>query len=52
MQREIQQINEANLRAKERKKEEERLADLHALEYTRKKLVREGGGDRSERVFP
>ncbi|XP_041098395.1 cilia- and flagella-associated protein 45 [Polyodon spathula] len=41
MQREIQLINEANLRAKERKKEEERLADLHALEYTRKKLERE-----------
>lgn len=37
---EIQKINEENLLAKEQKKEEERLADLRAVEYTRKKLVR------------
>lgn len=37
---EIQRINEDNLLAKEQKKEEERLADLRAVEYTRKKLVR------------
>ncbi|XP_067275963.1 cilia- and flagella-associated protein 45 [Pseudorasbora parva] len=38
---EIQKINEENLLAKEQKKEEERLADLRAVEYTRKKLERE-----------
>lgn len=37
---EIQKINDENLLAKERKKEEEKLADLRALEYTQKKLVR------------
>ncbi len=37
---EIQKINEENLLSKEQKKEEERLADLRAVEYTRKKLVR------------
>lgn len=36
----IQRINEENLLAKEHKKEEERLADLRAIEYTTKKLVR------------
>ena len=36
---EIQKINEENLLAKEHRKEEERLADLRALEYTHKKLV-------------
>ncbi|KAK2894850.1 hypothetical protein Q8A67_012079 [Cirrhinus molitorella] len=39
--KEIQKINEENLLAKEQKKEEERLADLRAVEYTRKKLERE-----------
>lgn len=39
LQLEILKINEENLLAKERKKEEERLADLHALEYTQKKMV-------------
>uniref|UniRef100_A0A672S2X8 Cilia- and flagella-associated protein 45 n=1 Tax=Sinocyclocheilus grahami TaxID=75366 RepID=A0A672S2X8_SINGR len=38
---EIQKINEENLLAKEQKKEEEKLADLRAVEYTRKKLERE-----------
>lgn len=33
-------MNEENLLAKEQKKEEERLADLRAVEYTHKKLVR------------
>lgn len=37
---EIQKINEENLVSKEQKKEEERLADLRAAEYTKKKLVR------------
>lgn len=37
---EIQKINEGNLVTKEQKKEEERLADLRAAEYTKKKLVR------------
>lgn len=37
---EIQRINEDNLLAKEQKKEEERLADLRAVEYTHNKLVR------------
>uniref|UniRef100_A0A671NQE8 Cilia- and flagella-associated protein 45 n=1 Tax=Sinocyclocheilus anshuiensis TaxID=1608454 RepID=A0A671NQE8_9TELE len=40
---EIQKMNEENLLAKEQKKEEERLADLRAVEYTRKKLEREAG---------
>lgn len=39
LQVEILKINEESLLAKERKKEEERQADLHALEYTRKKVV-------------
>ncbi|XP_051580988.1 cilia- and flagella-associated protein 45 [Myxocyprinus asiaticus] len=38
---EIQKINEENLLAREKRKEEERLADLRAVEYTRKKLERE-----------
>ncbi|XP_048836914.1 cilia- and flagella-associated protein 45 isoform X2 [Brienomyrus brachyistius] len=38
---EIQKINEQSLRAKECKKEEEKLADLRALEYTRQKMERE-----------
>uniref|UniRef100_A0A8B9K4Y5 Cilia- and flagella-associated protein 45 n=1 Tax=Astyanax mexicanus TaxID=7994 RepID=A0A8B9K4Y5_ASTMX len=38
---EIKKINEVNILAKERRKEEERLADLRALEYTRKKLERD-----------
>ena len=39
LQVEIMQINEENLLSKERKKEEEQLADLRAMEYTRKKMV-------------
>lgn len=39
LQLEIMRINEENLLAKERRKEEEKLADLHAMEFTRSKLV-------------
>lgn len=39
LQLEILKINEESLLDKERRKEEERQADLHAQEYTRKKLV-------------
>lgn len=41
LQLEIKKINEDNRLAKELKKEEERLADLDAMEYTNKKLVSE-----------
>ncbi|KAI4874354.1 hypothetical protein NFI96_022212, partial [Prochilodus magdalenae] len=49
LQREIQKINEENLLAKESRKEEERLADLRALEYTRKKLEREADYEAEQR---
>lgn len=39
LQQEILCINEDRLLAKERNKEEERLADLRAMEYTYKKMV-------------
>lgn len=39
LQLEILKINEESLLAKERRREEERQADLHALEYTQKRLV-------------
>lgn len=39
LQQEILRINEDSLLAKERNKEEERLADLRAMEYTYKKMV-------------
>uniref|UniRef100_A0A4W4HJ22 Cilia- and flagella-associated protein 45 n=1 Tax=Electrophorus electricus TaxID=8005 RepID=A0A4W4HJ22_ELEEL len=41
LQLEIQKINEDSLLAKEHRKEEERMADRRALDYTRQKLERE-----------
>ncbi|KAM6946476.1 cilia- and flagella-associated protein 45 [Aplochiton taeniatus] len=41
LQQEIARINQEGLKDKDRKLEEERLADLRAMEYTRKKLERE-----------
>ncbi|XP_062328979.1 cilia- and flagella-associated protein 45 [Osmerus eperlanus] len=49
LQVEIMQINEENLLAKERKKEEEQLADLRAMEYTRKKMEREAEYEAEQR---
>ncbi|XP_030621049.1 cilia- and flagella-associated protein 45 [Chanos chanos] len=49
LQLEIQRINEDSLLAKEQKKEEERLADLRAMEYTRKKLEREAEYEAEQR---
>uniref|UniRef100_A0A3P9AAU7 Cilia- and flagella-associated protein 45 n=1 Tax=Esox lucius TaxID=8010 RepID=A0A3P9AAU7_ESOLU len=49
LQQEILRINEESFLAKERKKEEERLADLRAVEYTRKKMEREAEYEAEQR---
>uniref|UniRef100_A0A674BE72 Cilia- and flagella-associated protein 45 n=1 Tax=Salmo trutta TaxID=8032 RepID=A0A674BE72_SALTR len=49
LQQEILRINEDSLLAKERNKEEERLADLRAMEYTHKKMEREAEYEAEQR---
>ena len=40
LQEEIERINTETIQAKEQKKEQEKLADLKAMEYTQQKMVR------------
>jgi hypothetical protein len=40
LQDEIERINRETIQAKEQKKEQEKLADLKAMEYTKQKMVR------------
>ncbi|XP_041920477.1 cilia- and flagella-associated protein 45 isoform X1 [Alosa sapidissima] len=49
LQLEIIRINEESLLAKEHKQEEERLADLRAMEYTRQKMQREAEYEAEQR---
>uniref|UniRef100_A0A667XLU6 Cilia- and flagella-associated protein 45 n=1 Tax=Myripristis murdjan TaxID=586833 RepID=A0A667XLU6_9TELE len=49
LQEEIMKINAEMLQAKEQKKEEEKLADIRAMEYTQKKMEREAEYEAEQR---
>uniref|UniRef100_A0A3B4ARW9 Cilia- and flagella-associated protein 45 n=1 Tax=Periophthalmus magnuspinnatus TaxID=409849 RepID=A0A3B4ARW9_9GOBI len=49
LQEEIRRINAETLRAKEKRKEEEKLADLRAMEYIKEKMEREAKHEAEQR---